>query len=106
VGIRCADHATPLYPQRLTLTSPTTAVAGSVYFACGLKPRIFFFFGVVSWPRLTFKHNRGSETELGAKAVSGSTSGLNGYIPIDMNPATAELRAALFVQASANNLGN
>jgi hypothetical protein len=23
VGIRCADHATPLYPQKLTLTSPT-----------------------------------------------------------------------------------
>jgi hypothetical protein len=23
VGIRCADHVTPLYPQRLALTSPT-----------------------------------------------------------------------------------
>jgi hypothetical protein len=23
VGIRCADHVTPLYPQKLTLTSPT-----------------------------------------------------------------------------------
>jgi hypothetical protein len=24
VGIRCADHATPSYPQRLALTSPTS----------------------------------------------------------------------------------
>ena len=23
VGIRCADHVTPLYPQKLALTSPT-----------------------------------------------------------------------------------
>jgi len=23
VGIRCADHVTPLYPQNLALTSPT-----------------------------------------------------------------------------------
>jgi len=23
VGIRCTDHVTPLYPQKLTLTSPT-----------------------------------------------------------------------------------
>jgi hypothetical protein len=23
VGIRCADHMTPLYPQKLSLTSPT-----------------------------------------------------------------------------------
>ena len=23
VGIRCADHVTPLYPQKLVLTSPT-----------------------------------------------------------------------------------
>jgi hypothetical protein len=23
VGICCADHVTPLYPQKLTLTSPT-----------------------------------------------------------------------------------
>ena len=23
VGIRCADHMTPLYPQKLALTSPT-----------------------------------------------------------------------------------
>jgi hypothetical protein len=24
VGIRCTDHATPLYPQKLELTSPTS----------------------------------------------------------------------------------
>jgi hypothetical protein len=24
VGIRCADHVTPLYPQKLALTSPTS----------------------------------------------------------------------------------
>jgi hypothetical protein len=24
VGIRCADQATPLYPQKLALTSPTS----------------------------------------------------------------------------------
>jgi hypothetical protein len=24
VGIRCADHATPVYPQMLALTSPTS----------------------------------------------------------------------------------
>jgi hypothetical protein len=24
VGIRCADHATPLYPQKLALNSPTS----------------------------------------------------------------------------------
>jgi hypothetical protein len=25
VGFRCADHATPLYPQKLTLTSPISS---------------------------------------------------------------------------------
>jgi hypothetical protein len=25
VGIHCADYATPLYPQKLALTSPTSA---------------------------------------------------------------------------------
>jgi hypothetical protein len=25
LGIRCADHATPLYPQKLALTSPTSS---------------------------------------------------------------------------------
>jgi hypothetical protein len=24
VGTRCADHATPIYPQKLALTSPTS----------------------------------------------------------------------------------
>ena len=36
VGTRCANHVTPLYPQKLALTSPT---ALSVWFARGLKPR-------------------------------------------------------------------
>jgi hypothetical protein len=36
VGIRCADHTTPLYPQKLALTSSTSAVVRSVEFARGL----------------------------------------------------------------------
>ena len=30
VGNRCADHVTPLYPQKLALTLPTPAAALSV----------------------------------------------------------------------------
>jgi hypothetical protein len=30
VGIRCADHATPIYPQKLALLRQQAAVAGSV----------------------------------------------------------------------------
>ena len=50
MGIRCADHATPLYPQKLALTSPTgggrsvgivrsrtkaTGLSLYLYFPCG-----------------------------------------------------------------------
>jgi hypothetical protein len=43
VGIRCADHVTPL-PAKDGTTSPTAAVVRSVYFACGLRPRSLFCF--------------------------------------------------------------
>jgi hypothetical protein len=43
VGIRCADHATPLYPQKLALTSPTSCGRSGI-FACWLKQRSFFCF--------------------------------------------------------------
>jgi hypothetical protein len=29
VGIRCADHVIPLYPQKLSLTSPTVGIVRS-----------------------------------------------------------------------------
>jgi hypothetical protein len=45
-GIWCADHATPLYPQKSTLTSQTS-VGLPVWFARGLRPRSFLFVHVL-----------------------------------------------------------
>jgi hypothetical protein len=47
------------------------------------------------------------EIELGAEAVSGKTSGLNGQIAIHLiRESTANLGVAVFIQASANSFGN
>jgi hypothetical protein len=62
--------------------------------------------GGVSWPRLTLQCNGRSETELGAEAVSGRTSGLNGQISVDLSPATANLWVEVFIQASVNSFEN
>ena len=43
MGIRCADHVTPLYPQKLALTSPTGGGRSVGIFARGLRPQSFFF---------------------------------------------------------------
>jgi hypothetical protein len=43
---------------------------------------------------------------MGAKAVSGMTSQLNWSTPVDLNPATADLGVAVFIQASANSFEN
>jgi hypothetical protein len=46
VGIRCADHATPLYPQRLAQTSPTSGgrSVGIVRLRTTAKEFSFFFY--------------------------------------------------------------
>jgi len=43
VGIRCADHMTPLYPQKLELTSPTSG-GRSVGIVRSLTKATEFFF--------------------------------------------------------------
>jgi hypothetical protein len=42
VGIRCANYAKPLYPQKLALTSPTSGGCSVCVFAHRLKPRSLF----------------------------------------------------------------
>jgi hypothetical protein len=42
VGIRCADHATPLYPLKLALTSPTSGGRSVGIVRRRTKPRSFF----------------------------------------------------------------
>jgi hypothetical protein len=46
VGICCADHATPLYPQKLALTSPTNGgrMVGIVLTWTQATEGFFFFF--------------------------------------------------------------
>jgi hypothetical protein len=46
VGIRCADHATPLCPQKLALTSPTNGVS-SVGIVRSLSKATEFSFSLV-----------------------------------------------------------
>ena len=43
MGIRCADHVTPLYPQKLSLTSPTVG-GRSVGIVCSRTKATEFFF--------------------------------------------------------------
>jgi hypothetical protein len=40
-GIRCADHATLLYPLKLALTSPTNGGRSDGTVQSGLKPRSY-----------------------------------------------------------------
>jgi hypothetical protein len=42
LGIRSADHATPVYLLKLALTSRQAAVARSVSFARGIRPQTLF----------------------------------------------------------------
>jgi hypothetical protein len=42
-GIRRADYATPFYPQKLVLTSPTSGGCLAAIFARGLRPQRFIF---------------------------------------------------------------
>ena len=44
VGTRCADHVTPLYPQKLALTSPTGGVCSVGIVRSRTKATEFFFF--------------------------------------------------------------
>ena len=44
VGIRCADHVTPLYPQKLSLTSPTGGGRSVGIVRSRTKATEFFFF--------------------------------------------------------------
>ena len=43
MGIRCADHVTPLYPQKLALTSPTGGVRSVGIVRSRTKATEFFF---------------------------------------------------------------
>jgi hypothetical protein len=64
------------------------------------------FSGGGSWLWLALRCTGRCETELGSKAASGRTSGLNGQIPIDLIRRTATFGAAVLIQASANSFGN
>jgi hypothetical protein len=44
--------------------------------------------------------------ELRDRTVSGRTSGINRQVPVDLNPAAANLGVAVFIQASANSFAN
>ena len=44
MGIRCADHVTPLYPQKLALTSPTDGGRSIVIVRSRTKATDFFFY--------------------------------------------------------------
>ena len=44
MGIRCADHVTPLYPQKLALTSPTGGGRSVGIVRSRTKATEFFFF--------------------------------------------------------------
>ena len=47
VGTRCADHVTLLYPQKLTLTSPTGGGRSVGIVRVRTKATEFFFYNVV-----------------------------------------------------------
>ena len=47
MGIRCADHVTPLYPQKLALTSPTGGGRSVCIVRSRTKATEFFFWDVV-----------------------------------------------------------
>jgi hypothetical protein len=47
-GIRCADHTTPLYPQKLALTSPTSGGRSVGVLDSQTTATEFFFFTFVS----------------------------------------------------------
>jgi len=42
VGTRCADHVTPLYPQKLALTSPTRVRTKATEFSFSLVHLVGF----------------------------------------------------------------
>ena len=44
MGIRCADHVTPLYPQKLALTSPTGGGRSVGIVRLRTKATEFFFY--------------------------------------------------------------
>ena len=44
MGIRCADHVTPLYPQKLALTSPTGGGHSVSIVRSRTKATEFFFY--------------------------------------------------------------
>ena len=52
MGIRCADHVTPLYPQKLALTSPTDGGRSVGIVRSRTKATEFFFICLV------YKHIR------------------------------------------------
>jgi hypothetical protein len=47
VGIRCANHVTPLYPQKLALTSPTCGGRSVVMVRSRTKTTEFSFFVLI-----------------------------------------------------------
>jgi len=46
VGTRCADHVTPLYPQKLALTSPTGGGRSVGIVRVRIKATEFFFYAL------------------------------------------------------------
>ena len=73
-GDRCADHVTPLYPQKLALTSPTGGGRSVGIVRSRTKATEFFFFTGLEWPRgfqeVRFLRFHDNGTQEGGKVVS------------------------------------
>ena len=54
--IRCADHVTPLYPQKLALTSPTGGGRSVGIVRSRTKATEFFFYSCVEFVQNIIKH--------------------------------------------------
>ena len=57
MGIRCADHVTPLYPQKLALTSPTAGGRSVGIVRSRTKATEFFFSLFVCGPLVSINRN-------------------------------------------------
>ena len=58
VGTRCADHVTPLYPQKLALTSPTGGGRSVGIVRERTKATEFVLYNTVLWLELHIRRGR------------------------------------------------
>ena len=63
MGIRCADHVTPLYPQKLVLTSPTGGARSVGIVRSRTKATEFFFLYSYCGDRMTVVHCMDGKTK-------------------------------------------